>query len=46
METERDDVRDNLRREGRELREEDFRESLAVGLLVGWKATGGLVDFP
>ena len=36
METERDDVRDNLRREGRELREEDFREALAVGLLVGF----------
>ena len=39
IETERDDVRDDLRREGLELREEDCRESLPMCLLVGSKAT-------
>ena len=45
METKRDDVRDDLRREGRELREEDRREALPVCLLVGLEATC-LVYFP
>ena len=39
IETERDDVRDDLRREGRELREEGCSQALAVCLLVGLKAT-------
>ena len=39
VETERDDVRDDLRREGRELREEGCSQALAVCLLVGFKAT-------
>ena len=39
VETERDDVRDDLRREGLELREEGCSQALAVCLLVGLKAT-------
>ena len=44
IETERDDVRDDLRREGRELREEYRRKSLPVSERVCSKTTGILDD--
>ena len=46
IETERDDVRDDLRREGRELREEYRRKSLPVSERVCSKTTGILDDLP
>ena len=44
IETERDDVRYDLRREGRELREEYRRKSLPVSERVCSKTTGILDD--